>query len=266
MLRTPELTGEVEPELVKSSESKAVLPKSSENMILAPGKDIEIIEDEGMFKGAVEERIRQWFETSDESSYFVGYGGLPGVGKTTLMESLRNICSRLNVNLFEIGVDQFIQTDRNSPMRELITKDPKIFERLYYCKESVKKALNTAHQMNGHGARVQFERMYDRKDGTVKPGQIVIPQGRKVILLEGVGSIPIIDELHQKQNASVLKVHVHDQPQEAMRRAINRDLASGSRKRADAERLRTAEYNHLVEPENKVNPKKADIIYMVQAA
>ncbi len=224
-------------------------------------QDIRVIEDIKTFDGEVTDFIRRWHQTTDQSNCYVGFDGLPGAGKTTLMESLRNICSRLGITLHENGVDNFITTDRDDPLREEMTRAAEIFKLRYYCRESVGKLMNVIHQMNGHGTTVHFDRMYDRSIGKVGPGSVKVPSGRKIVLLEGVNAIPFIHDLEKRHGASALKVHVFAKPRVAMERAISRDARNGSRKPEKAYALRAAEYKHLIGPVNERNPWMADIIY-----
>lgn len=225
-------------------------------------RNVKVIDDIKTFEQEVADAIRKWHETTQKQNFYVAFDGLPGAGKTTLMERLKNICQRAGIILHENGVDNFITTDRDDPLRRTMTRDTAVFQQRYYSRASVRRLLKEIEKVNGQEKVIQFDELYDRSTGKVGEGSIKVPSGRKVVLLEGVNSIPLIREMEEKHDAIGLKVHVYAKPHEAMKRAITRDTRNGSRKADEAYQLRAAEYAHLIQPINERNPHMANIIYL----
>lgn len=225
-------------------------------------RNVKVIDDIKTFELEVTDAIRQWYDTTQRQNYYVAFDGLPGAGKTTLMERLKNICQKAGIILHENGVDNFITTERDDPLRKTMTRDAAVFQQRYYSRQSVRRLLEEIEKVNGHERVIHFDGLYDRSTGKVGKGSIKVPSGRKVVLLEGVNSIPLIREMEEKHDATGLKVHVYAKPQEAMSRAIARDTRNGSRKADEAYQLRAAEYAHLIQPINERNPLMANIIYL----
>jgi uridine kinase len=212
----------------------------------------------------VEQRIKSWDNNSAESNFFIGLDGLPGSGKSTLTAVFHDLAAKIGVTLYIIPVDNFIQTDRDSPQRiELTkTKDLEIFWRLYYSQSAVSAVLENIKRQNGNSFELNLPKMYSRKTGKTGPGSLSVPVGRKIILLEGVNSTKFIHELQQESGAEGLKVLIYAMPETALKRAVQRDTNNNRRSTEEAYEMRKAEYRHLVPVINGENSRKADMIYL----
>lgn len=214
------------------------------------------------FEQAMETRLRSWQTHTDASSYFIGLDGLPGSGKSTLAGIFEELSARIGFQLYIIPVDNFIQTDRESRMRKEMTQDPEVFWRLYYSQSAVMAVLEGIKKHNGNEFQMDLPKVYNRKTGRTGPGIVSVPGGRKVVLLEGVNSTKMIDDLQAEHDVPSLKVLVYAHPENALNRAVNRDTQNKRRTPQESMELRSAEYKHLVPVIHGLNAHKADIIYL----
>lgn len=222
--------------------------------------DTQIIEDPTILAGEIEERVLQWYEKSAASNFYVGVDGISGAGKTTQMESIRNVCARRGIQIHETSIDSFITTA--SKDRPKILQSPDIFATRHIAQDEVRKLMASIHQANGHGATIDFAEMYHRSEGhgRIGPGQIHVPPGRKVVILEGVNAARFTGELEEKHGAEVLNIHVDARPETAMQRAVRRDAASGRWTAEGAYKQHKKEFDYLKRPmENSRN--RAHVIY-----
>jgi len=216
------------------------------------------------FSDALEARIKNWHDNSTDSNFFIGLDGLPGAGKSTLVNVFHDLAAKIGVTLYLIPVDNFIQTDRDSPQRREMTKDknPEIFWRLYYSQSAINAVLNNINLHNGSPFELNLPKMYSRKTGKTGPGQVAVPAGRKIILLEGVNSTSFIHDLKQGNDIHSLKVLIYSMPKAALERAVKRDTTNNRRSAEESLELRQAEYRYLVPVINGENAQKADMIYL----
>jgi len=214
------------------------------------------------FSSAVEHSIKSWNDNSAESNFFIGLDGLPGSGKSSLISVFHDLADKTGITLYVIPIDNFIQTDRGSPLRKEMTNDPELFWRLYYSQSAIIAVLENIKKHNGNSFELNLPKMYSRKTGKTGPGSISVPVGRKIILLEGVNSTKFIHDLQQESGAEGLKVLIYAMPETALKRAVQRDTKNNRRSTEEAYEMRKAEYRHLVPVINGENSRKADMIYL----
>lgn len=222
-----------------------------------------LIEDPAILRDTLRDLITRWFETTDQSIYFLSLDGIAGSGKTTLCEMIDDIVTQMNVDLkvHPFPLDDFIATDRDDPMRTMMTRDPELFWTYFYSREQALETLTAVSRINGGGGRVDIAKKYNRGLGKVGPGHIEIPSGRKIILIEGVNATEIAKGIPLNKDCSVLKMLFAVDPAVALKRASVRDAVQGRRSPKESVPFRVAEYRHMVPQVLEKNPFNADIIY-----
>ncbi len=98
---------------------------------------------------------------------------------------------------------------------------------------------------NGHGFTKHLDLVYDRAKCIVGPGTYEAPEGRKVVVLEGVKAVKIINELRQHKNISGQTIFIQTLVQDGIQGAVNRDVEAKSRSPENARNLRRKEAKHF---------------------
>ncbi len=209
----------------------------------------------------VKNEVMRWSNDTGKNTIFISLDGLSGSGKTTLTRAVQNVVSswEAKVKIIEFGVDDFINTDRSSILRQMKNTDPRIFWELFTSRMSLYAAVKGVSVSGGRAFNIGYERRYRREIGKVVPDVIEIPGGRKIVFIDGVNSTSIVEELGEGDDHVNLKIMLATTPSESMRRAVNRDVKAG-RKRKNVERNRPGEYKHMV-PQILLNSLRADLIY-----
>ncbi len=231
--------------------------------IAGPEENVQLIEDPAVLRDTVKDLITRWFETTGQSIYFLSLDGIAGSGKTTLCEMIDDIVAQMNVNLkvHPFALDDFIATDRDDPMRTMMTQSPELFWTWFYSKSQALKTLTDVSRINGEGGKIDIERKYNRSLGKVGPGSIEIPKGRKIVLIEGVNATEIASMMPKNADCSLLKMLFMVDPAVALKRASIRDALQGRRSPKDSEKYRTDEYRHMVPKVFGQNAFDTDIIF-----
>jgi len=221
---------------------------------------ITVIDDLETLESTVEEILLRWHQNSPESNFYISLDGLPGAGKTSLMECLQNICSRRGIQLHVNGIDKFLGSSREDRLG--ITENADIMAERYFSQGAVMGVMEKIHAANGFGSRIHVPRMYHRAEGIIAPGNIDVPAGRKVVVLEGVHSSRVLSKLEKSHGAKILNIHVSSDPSKSLKRAVDRDSRKGGNwSRSAAQFHQEGVYSHLLKSVHTENPKIADILF-----
>lgn len=236
-------------------------------------EDLAVVTDRPhSLERALMEDIQKWFETTKESLFFISLDGLPGAGKTSLYDVLENIVARIGhgLRLVVTPTDDHITSDRDSPARILLTAEhtpDDLFYRILYSKAQLVAVLNGIVGANGAGTVIPVPRKYDRSSGTVMPGTIVMPPGRKIVLIDGFDSTRVMNAFAARTTGgdfSCLRIAVYAHPEVSLKRALRRDAFQGRRMGTNAELYRSREYDHLVPQINGHNMRVCEMILVVR--
>ena len=210
---------------------------------------------------AMHEKITTWLNGGEKNTLFISLDGLSGSGKSSLTQAVEVIVSEMEspIKIFSVGVDDFINTDRESPLRELKNNDPQLFWALFTSRLAMFATVDSIARAHGAELQIDFERMYRRSEGRVVPGSLWVPEGRKIVFVDGVNSISVLNNLAHAEDFETLKVMLDVDPVTSMRRAIGRDVALG-KNRKQIQGRRDGEYQHMI-PQIAENYASADIIY-----
>lgn len=215
------------------------------------------------FREFVAEAVQRWHDTSPHDALFVSIDGLSGSGKSTLAGHVRTVAEEIaHAQLYELPIDLFITTARDDPLRVCMTESAELFWRYVYSRESMKKVLSRIAQSPQAHLVVSVDALYDRPSGTIHPGTLDVPPGRKVVLVDGIDSTRILQELSAALQCPQLKIFYYVPPNVALRRAVERDTRQGRRTRMESRAFREGEYRHLVPQLINENMQNADILYM----
>lgn len=235
----------------------------SERQLLKPNENTRLIEDPAVLRSTLKEMICRWFQMTGQSTYFISVDGVSGSGKSTLCEMIEDIVAQIGTDLAvkAFHVDDFIATERDDPRRKTMASSPEIFWQLLYSRTDALDALNQIGAVNGKGGKVVIERKYDRSTGKIGPGEIIVPSGRKVVIVDGVNATVLADNMVLNPDSSLLKLTFRMDPAISLNRACARDAAMGIRTYEAAIDFRVAEYTHMVPQVLGENVLCSDIIY-----
>lgn len=226
----------------------------------------EEIHDLPTLQGRVVERLRRTLRDETLRAFFVAIDGLPGTGKSTVVRELAPALTQLDgLQHAPVSVDDFIATDRDSPLRHTMVKtpDPELFWRIFYSRRSLEYVLQTIASSNGDALAIPLTRKYDRPTGKVVLGDIKIPAGRKVVTVEGVNASQAVRSIFPENGDEqpFVSIMVAVDPAIALRRAVERDVAAGRRTAEEAYDYREKEYRHMV-PQMERNQALADFVFV----
>jgi len=222
------------------------------NMSCETGRPPEEIHDISTLKSRVVERLRTAFQDKALNTFFLAVDGLPGTGKSTLVQQLVPAFAELDgIGHFPVSVDDFLATSRNSPRWQAImeTEDAKVFWEIFYVRRALEHLLSEIARSNGRAMSIQFPEEYTTRKSL--PKIIEIPEGRKVVTVEGVNSSGVVRDL---------RIMVSVDPAIALLRAVGRDADKG-KNAVEAYQHRLKEYRHML-PQMKRNQALADFIFV----
>jgi uridine kinase len=225
----------------------------------------ERIHDISLLKSKLIDRIRTGLRDSEFSAFFVAVDGLPGTGKSTVVQKLAPALEELDdIQHFPVSVDDFIATDRDSPLRRTMveTEDPEVFWRIFYLRGALEYVLWKTAVSDGEGRTIPLPRKYDRPSGRVLPGTIEITGCRKVVNVEGVNASEKVRCMFTGEGEwPFATVMVEVDPAIALLRAVDRDMEAGRRNGVESYRYRQREYRHMM-PRIERNGALADFVYL----
>lgn len=225
----------------------------------------ERIHDIATLQSRIVGQLIEAFREETLKTFFVAVDGLPGTGKSTVIRKLVPAFEELDgIGHFPVSVDDFIATDRESPLRRTMveTEDPEIFWRIFYMRKSLEYVLWKIALADGEALTVPISRKYDRPSGKVGPGVIKVPDGRKVVTMEGVNASEIMRDIFPEEGKwPFATVIVSVDPAIALLRAVERDVSAGRRGAADALNYRRKEYRHMI-PRMEKNQARADFVFV----
>lgn len=234
--------------------------------ILAVNKDVRICTDIGQFRVIIREVIKGWNDTQTSPILLVSVDGLSGSGKSACATNIRAIVDQLGTAKLQLlPIDLFIATERDDPLRVLMTESAELFWRFVYSRDEMLSVITGIIEQQGKGLTLPMERLYDRPSGKLKPGSIEVPPGRKVILVDGIDSTRLCLAL-QEQGVDCPQYRIlhYVRPEVALRRAVRRDTAQGRRTLEESREYRVREYQYLVPQILGENVKHADLLYCEQ--
>ncbi len=207
----------------RRGEAGLLMPEDSDEHKEGP----RLITSLEQFTEAITDAVLRWHSGSEVPHLYMSIEGLSGSGKSSMaLEAVENAVARIpHVPFSVIAADDFLQTERGSNLRGVQTYLPdNLFWATYRSKEAVQRLLLQICEANGKGMRATFDRMYKRSNGKgiVKPGEVIIPPGRRVIILEGTDST---DTLEVLRNAGVpmLEIFKHTPVYVCVQRLRGRD-------------------------------------------
>lgn len=215
------------------------------------------------FRAFVAEAVQRWNDTCLHDALLVSIDGLSGSGKSTLARHIQTVAEEIaHAQLYELPIDFFITTARNDPLRVRMTESAELFWHCVYSRESMKKVLSRVAQNPHAHLVVPVDALYDRPSGTIHPGTLDVPPGRKVVLVDGIDSTRILKELSDTLRCPQLKIFYYVPPAVALRRDVERDTRQGRRTLEENRAFREREYRYLVPQLIDENMRNADIVYI----
>lgn len=197
------------------------------------------VDDLGVLKMELFNRISAWFNGTDEDLLMVFIDGISGSGKTSVLTALRDVIATFpDLSLDMIPVDNFLMTSRG-PWRDAKNISERTFADLFASRPMIDAVLLSIVAAARDAVSVQTPLGYDRQKGgkIVEPGsKFRFGAGRKVVAVEGMGAVQDSVNVQRLSSAlgvgddsySVLNVLNHLDPLTALNRANRRSKDAGS--------------------------------------
>ena len=216
------------------------------------------------FRLIVRDDLHRWNDLCETNTYLLSLDGLSGVGKSTLTENLHHIVRCIpGVDLYRLAVDRFIATPRDSLLRRCMTDSRASFWKLIYDRQTMIDVAKRIVQANGAACSIPVATLYNRENGSVGQGMVSVPPGRKVVLMDGIDSTRIQEELSVRTpSCPQMRVFVYAHPHVALERAAKRDTKRSLRTLQEGREYRRREFQYLVPQIIGQNMGHVDIIYM----
>ncbi len=115
---------------------------------------------------------------------------------------------------------------------------------------------------NGAACTVPVQTLYNREMGSVQQGIVSVPAGRKVVLVDGIDSTRIMEELAARVPCLQLRVLALTDPVVALERAARRDRKRSLRGLEESREYRRREFQYLIPQILGQNITHVDLLYM----
>lgn len=149
----------------------------------------------------LEKALQEWIDSSDPQ-FYVAVDGLSGAGKTTLVNILHKIKDKFS-HLFEIstlGIELFITTERDSKERQEMLSSSDLFWQVFYNRNAMKNVLHQIFEFADGGGIIHLPKAYQHKIGKFDSIDFKVPQGKKIVIIDGVDTVNLMDEADLKEN------------------------------------------------------------------
>lgn len=189
-----------------------------------------------------------------------------GRGKTSFEAKIHEACIRKNIvaRVLVVDGDEHLAHGRKSKERKEMLKGSVEQYWNSFAKWDDVNALLCAIEMFGvKGFQVKFRQMYHRKTGTIEPGNQVITEAPKTIVVLSLTNAFKVGRMFEAVTGKrITKIFLHGDLQDIFHRLIARDIATHTRSRIDAEIFRRKELELQADTMIE-NCQEADIIALV---
>lgn len=117
-------------------------------------------------------------------------------------------------------------------------------------------------QANGAACSIPVRTLYNRESGSVEQGTVSVPPGRKVVLVDGIDSTRILEEVSRRVSCPQTRVLVYASPPDALERAARRDTRRSHRTLQESRAFRRREFQYLVPQILGQNIQHVDLLYI----
>ncbi len=181
------------------------------------------------FEGLLENKILEIKKAEEKRVLLIALSGFSGVGKSTQVDLIKKIAQNKSIPVITIENNLFLKTESGSIERQTeLVSSWRNYKKMLYDFEKIENVIKKICQNPGKKIieRGTYQRWDEKGQSHGKldgETEFTIPEGKFLLLCDGVNSVEYAKKLESEKDVEVLKVFIGDSPSESLLRATFRN-------------------------------------------